>query len=65
MKLRCHVLSAQDNGDVLLLKLQGQHQGSSVYSDWFSVEMGIPITDTSRKSYYVGRHCTVEISPIK
>lgn len=63
MKIQAHVLSVKDSGDKLEITGQGRAVGSAEWRPWCALTVQIPLTDRSRKSFYVGRSFDITIEP--
>ena len=63
MKLECTILAAEDAGDELLVRMQGRPPRSPDWRGMRLQELRIPLTEATRKSYYVGRRVIVTVEP--
>ncbi len=63
MKIRACVIEAADHGDQLLVKAQGRTKQSADWQGCATIEMKVPMHNSSRKAFYIGRPITVEIKP--
>lgn len=63
MKMKCHVLEATDAGDKLRLKLQGYGVSECDNARWAPQLLEVPNNARIRRTFYVGRHVTIEIKP--
>lgn len=63
MKLECHILSVEDIGDKLRVKLQGWGISEPNGARAAPQELEIPADQRSRKAFYVGRKIMLDVRP--
>lgn len=61
MKLECHVLSVEDVGDKLLVKMQGSGLAEGEAGRLAAQHLAVPADKRSRKAFYVGRKATIDV----
>jgi hypothetical protein len=62
MKIKCHVLSVDDCGDHLQVKLQGR-QRDGMGALWFTMNLQIPNEAKTRDTYRIGRRIHMHLDP--
>lgn len=63
MKIKAHVLSVADRCDRLEITGQGDSVGSADWRPCCLVSVTVPMTEHTRRAYYVGRRFTVTLKP--
>jgi hypothetical protein len=63
MKLDCHILSVEDCGDVLRVKLQGKPPKSADWRGLTPQVVEVPNIPTAARSLHVGRRVSITIEP--
>lgn len=63
MKLDCHILSVEDAGDILRIKLQGRPPKAPEWRGLAPQLVEVPNTATAARSLYVGRRVSITIEP--
>lgn len=64
MKIKAHILSVDDQGDIMRVKAQGEPVHSAGWRGLSVYVFPIPTNDRNKKSFYLGRNITIEIKPI-
>lgn len=64
MKIKAEVLGAETIGDALRLKLQGQADGASQYSEMLALTIEVPPHEKNQRAYYVGRRVVLTVNPV-
>lgn len=65
MKIKAHVLGVEDAGNRLRVTAQGQAGNAPSWAEWLSITIHLPLTEKTKKAYYVGRHITIEVTTDK
>jgi hypothetical protein len=63
MKIECHILSVEDVGDKLRVKMQGCGISEADGARCAPQELEIPADQRSRKAFYVGRKVILDVRP--
>lgn len=63
MKIDCHILSVEDCGDILRVKLQGKPPKSADWRGLAPQVVELPNLPNAARSLYVGRRVAITIEP--
>jgi hypothetical protein len=61
MKLKCEVTAVEKNGDSLQVRMQGSALGDAEWRPYLRFTIEIPITEKTKKSYFIGRNVDIDI----
>jgi len=64
MKMKCHVIAVEDNGDRLKVRMQGEGTADAAWRPMNVVEFTCADTDAHRRALYIGRNVMVEVKPL-
>ena len=63
MKVKAHVIELQDCGDRMKIVAQGYAVGRAEWCPCGSIELVLPLTDKSRRAYFIGREFELTVKP--
>ncbi len=63
MKIDCEVIAVRGNGETLTVKMQGTHKGSADWRPMSVLEIELPETRKTQKSFHMGRRVSVQVLP--
>jgi len=63
MKVKAHVTALDDLGDRVKITAQGHAIGRADWVPVVSIEFSLPLTDQSRRAYFIGRTFEMTVTP--
>ena len=63
MKLKGHVIMADDTGETIIVTLQTVQPGAPDWRPWLRQEIRLPSTAVNRRAFYLGRNVEIVVTP--